>query len=449
MELAEEARGRIWTGGETGRREAYQAFKDQNPAIYPRQQQYEVIPGESGWEGMASGARANWLKLNEVKAEIYSRYQKKVDDLLKKRPWDTSGRRELLNQRYDELNAAKEQYPLPPITEDLPAVLYGMNPKEMWDSSVEDVVYELEATGPQVDDYKDAKGVVDWGAYYDDRDEWLAGLPKGLPGVGTIKMGTYQGLTTAEAIDAIEKKNHSPLEAAALTYQEAIAAPAWDRYRELDDAWESQWPGIEEIQSQYYEAGPKGSQARRDYLKAHPELKEYWDWKEGKVKPYDATVGRVGEMNATDLIPVILARYKGRGWTEAELRKVLDGVVFPPLSKQSEKKNTYSSSASGSGARASSAKASSAGIPYWSDYYPGLENENWRSVVGKPWWEKYPRKSYGGKTTYSSSKRRSNYAPTWDGWDDDNEWTGRKTNQVARPPEWQYRRTIYGGPQWA
>lgn len=445
MELQQQARGKIWTEDQPeGSRAGYQQFKMENPAVYPRSQQYDVVPGEKEYEGMEAGARANWLASKDAKDKVKATYDQKINDLLRQRPWDWSGRSALLDQRKAALDKVDAKYPLPEFTGDMPAILYGMNPTEMWDSVVEDMLWELKGNSPKPDQFKEGNQ-VNWSAYYDAVDQWKAGLPKTLPGLGQVQAGTYQGLSTSDAVEALDQKSHSPLEAANRVYQEYVASPAWDQYNKLAEQRDAQWPGMAELEDQYYQ-WPKGSQQRREFLAQHPRLKEYWDYKRTQAKPYDATVGQVGPVSAVELIPAILEMYKAKGWTEAELKKALKGVTFPALQDQ---KSSTTSSTSGA------ATPSSGGYSAMADSGTG------QGGYGQAWWEKYPKKYYPKKPypqKYYPKKQYSNlpYAP---GYEQDEEEGALRYIGGQKPytsnykpyeeePEWTPRRVIYGGPRF-
>jgi hypothetical protein len=335
LRMAEQARGQAWTLQQPqGSRAAYEGFKQQYPAMYPRGQQYDVMPGEKTYEGMGAGDRANWLAAKAEKERINADYDAQVDKLLKARPWDWTGRKALNDKRYVALDAAKAKYPYETGGGEIPSILYGMNPAEMWDSVVDDAMFTLQEQEPDADDFK-VNGEVNWDAYYKARDEWLKGLPAAVPGVGQVAGGQYRGMSTAEVYENWETRNYSPIEAANRVYQKAIASPAWDKYHAavaerdkdwpgmteleeeyqslpagskersnfldqhpgMEDYWaykrtqkaqrETQWPGLSKVQEQYYSYA-QGSQQRRDFLAQHPELKTYWDAKRSQEAEADA-----------------------------------------------------------------------------------------------------------------------------------------------------------------
>jgi len=294
----------------------------------------------------------------QQKAMVNAQFDRMVDDLIRQAPWDTAGRRELENQRYAALDTIDAQFPMPGVGGDLPALLYGMNPEEMWDATVEQEVRALKQTKPDPDAFT-RDGEIDWSAYYAAVDKWEAKLPKTFD-FGEVQGGLYAGMPPAFAIQQYDQRYDSMLEAAQKTYQDSIASPAWDAFHRTDD--------------------------------------------------YRGTVGKVGPIQATTLIPYILAKYVVKGWTPQQLQQELQGVVFPSLSDQQalRKGEEPEEWAAGGGGRPAGTSSSSG---WWNnpDEYAEMaarvQKEGWRAVYGKPWWETYKRGGGGGgkKKRYSTS----------------------------------------------
>ena len=301
MELAAQAAGQRYsdTTGQ-GSYADYTTFRQQNPALYPRATQYGAIPG-AALEGMAPGARANWLASKPKKDEIYARYGKAIDDLLRVRPWDSGAVSDMKFQRDEEIKALEEKYPLPPMGE-LPSYLTGMSPDEAWDSAVEQEVraykdqfkatmeaqvgHTLEST---LDAFKIGYNEIDWDAYNEALADWKATLPTAFS-FGAVNGGTYAGMVLAAAMDAIDQSYDTPLTAVLDVYRQVIVDPAWARYDQLK------------------------AQGAQDY--------------------YKRSVGSIPAIGAAQLIPAMLEMYPSLGWTEAQLRTDLAGVVFPALAEQ-------------------------------------------------------------------------------------------------------------------
>jgi hypothetical protein len=277
------------------------------------------------------------MQQREAKDAVYAEYQEKIDAYLRKKPWDDDGVRTIEQERDGKIAEVEAQYPLPEMEGDMPAVLYGMNPAEMWDSVIEKQLREIRATQPRSGDFAKKNGEVNWDKYWAAREQWESALPE----IGQATGGTYAGMDTKAALDAFNQQHDSPLQAAQQLYKDLVEDPTWN-----------EWRGLKE-------QGVKGGEA------------------------FDRTVGTVAAVKAVDLIPWIQEQYRARGWSEQELRAALKGVIFPPMEKQREKKDKAKSSGSGSG-------TSDYRIPY--ETYERLQAQKaakpWRQVYGKPWYER-------------------------------------------------------------
>jgi hypothetical protein len=60
----------------------------------------------------------------------------------------------------------------------------------------------------------------------------------------------------------------------------------------MSEAANARWPGIYDIQDTYYSFEKP---QRRTYLKQHPELKAYWNWKKGALAEYEAGLSALRE----------------------------------------------------------------------------------------------------------------------------------------------------------
>ena len=353
LEMAEEAGETVWTPEQPwGSREAYNQFKAEHPAMYPRATQYATLPGEQDYNSMPPGARANWLILDHQKEMLHTDYDEAVDQVLRESIWNWDARNDLEDQRRLALAELDEKYPMPEMTQDLPAILYGMNPAEMWDGTVEKELYRLQNDKPDPSDYEIEGEGVDWDSYYRDEERWRAGLPK-MFSFGSAKGGLYDRLDPRTAMQNFEQRYDSPLEAAHKVYTREIASPAWDAYNKEKEVEDQLFPGARELQSQYFTLDQGG---RRALLRANPVLGQFWDYKDRYGSAYERTVGKVESVPAVALVPAILANYQTKDWTEESLRAELTGVVFPSLDEQQDLKRAWrgeesydSSSSSGGG----------------------------------------------------------------------------------------------------
>lgn len=401
LEMAAEARTKTWSPERPGgSREAYEQFKRTHPAMYPRATQYEVMPGEKEYEAMPPGARANWLNLKYQKELLHDAFDEAVDNALRVAPWNWEARGALEDQRRQALAALEVKYPMPEMEGDIPAVLYGMNPEEMWNSTVEKALYAMQASKPSPAAFETSEG-VDWDAYYTQVRKWEAALPRSFD-FGIPRGGNYNGMDPKMAMDQFEKRYDSPLEAAYEAYQTEIAEPAWAEYNRLKGEEERLFPGMKALQGQYWDLDKAG---RRTLLQEHPELKDYWDWKDRQGgSAYARTVGQVEAVPAAALIPVITKLYPVKGWTEEQLRQELQGVVFPALAVQQDLKReqrgetawqgTATAAAGGAGGRAGYPQYSAAELNY-------LKNQ-----ILRRWNARQGRYGGGGGRRYSGGRYR-------------------------------------------
>jgi hypothetical protein len=392
LEMAEAARGTTWSPTQPGgSREGYEQFKRDYPAMYPRSTQYNILPGEKEYEAMAPGARANWLILRHQREMLHADYDKAVDDILRREPWNWEARGQIEDQRRAALEGLKAKYPMPEMTGDIPAVLYGMNPGEMWDGTVEKELYRLQATKPSPSAFETEEG-VDWSAYYKAETKWRASLPRSF-GFGIPQGGVYERMDPTTAMINFEQRYDSPLEAAYNTYQKEVASPAWDRYNAAKREEERLFPGMRDLQDQYWDLDKAG---RRQLLKQNPGLIDYWDYKDQQGSAYVRTVGQVQAVPAAALIPAILAQYQTRGWSEDQLKKELQGVVFPSLADQQDlKRGRQTQQAAAAGTQAAGAGYAATPAYSFPRYSPG-ELNYLKNRILRQWNARKGRYSRGG-----------------------------------------------------
>jgi len=94
---------------------------------------------------------------------------------------------------------------------------------------------------------------------------------KGVPILALEKWVAVLGGYVPDAAGVTQKLSVEQMKAIApYTRQDPAMARAYDE-------WTKQYGAIKDVQEQYY-ALPEKSKARAEFLKAHPELKAYWDW---------------------------------------------------------------------------------------------------------------------------------------------------------------------------
>jgi hypothetical protein len=296
------ARAQAWSPAQPwGSYAGYQGFREQYPALYARQAQYQTIPGETQYESMAPAARANWMAKNAATDEIYARYNKLIDAALRLKPWDRNAADALYKKRGDEIDAAEARWPIPEMTTTYAAVRYGMNPQEMAQSLTEQELNKWLDTKPEWSggDY----GLYEEDIYLADLKAWRESIPQTSPAYQYAQAWAatpYQGMGLPDAVDTYSRRWETPIQAASHVYDEYV-------------------------QSQYV---------------LYTQSKEGWytDTKTGKVvihnRDYWAKSNPIPAMSATQLIPEIRRKYRLQGWTEAQLRQALTGITFPSYNEQ-------------------------------------------------------------------------------------------------------------------
>jgi len=357
--------------------------------MYPRATQYATLPGEQDYEAMPPGARANWLILRNQKEMLHEDYDQAVDTILRREIWNWDARNRLEDQRRAALAELDLKYPMPEMTQDLPAILYGMDPAEMWDGTVEKELYRFQNTKPDPSAYETEEG-IDWNAYYKDEARWRSGLPR-VFSFGIPRGGIYDHLDPGVAMKNFEQRYDSPLEAAHKTYTLEIASPAWDAYNKAKAEEDRLFPGARAMQDKYFTLSKAG---RRAFIRANPILGRYWDWKDVHGSAYERTVGKVEPVPAVAIIPAILSQYRTKGWTEQQLKQELAGVVFPSLSQQQDLKRAQEE-----GTAEEATQAGGGGGGYSASYGGGYGGGGYRRYYsgGSRY---YPRRTYTGGSYY-------------------------------------------------
>ena len=348
MELQQEAQQQAWAPGMGGSREAYDRYRMDNPAIYPRQTQYQTIPGEE-FEGMEPGARANWLAAKGEKEQVNAQADQAVDAFLRERPWDLKGARQFEDQRYAALDEIEARYPMPEMSDDLPPTYWGMNPEEAWDALAEAEIRAMKESKPDYDSFRDEEGAADYDAYRSAVVAWEASLPE-VFSFGQAEGGDYAGLSPDEAVARYDQRYDSPLEAAAKVYQEMVIGPTWDSYHRM----------------------------KADGIP----YQQRWS----------ATVGAVGPVEATGLIRSIRAMYGDR-WSEEELKQALAGVTFPAMEAQLEDSPPASGAGAGAGTGAAQGYAATGTGQVWYPPRTGRTGRRGGRRKKRTW---RPRPWYGG-----------------------------------------------------
>jgi hypothetical protein len=404
-----------------GSRAQYETWRAEHPEVYTRFVQYQAAPGEQQPEWMTPAVAANLLQRRAEREQVEADYNHWIDDLIRDHPEQQYEARALLDQKLEMLAEVDTKYPLPASEEEWPADKAGQTPQEYARAVLDQELAQLNSKLPK---YADFESGTD---YTQAVEKALAGLPATSEGLAlALAAGATQAGTLRDALEAYRRRYDTPLQALQKVYFDDVYWPAMDRYYEAKAQDEAQWPGMADLEDQYFDLS-KGN--RSAFLEAHPRLKEYWDYKDRAGTAWERTVGAIGPIQATDLINQVLARNFDRGWTADQLATEYAGVRFPAgevagLGRLSPEERAARETGQGTARQAQPKGGKAAGaLTAKSDYEQKAERvrrEGWRAVYGLPWWEKYPRRGGGG----GGGGGGSSYAP----------------------PYWINRRNIYGGP---
>ena len=145
------------------------------------------------------------------------------------------------------------------------------------------------------------------------------------------------------------------------------------------------------LQDQYWDL-PQNQ--RGAFVRQHPDLPNYWDWKDQQGSAYDRTVGRVEATPAAALIDLILEQYQIRGWDKETLKQELAGVVFPSLRQQQELKKGRATTPTTQAAAAPTGRAPTV---YQRPQYSAAQLQYLKNKILRQWNARQGRyRGYGG-----------------------------------------------------
>lgn len=298
-----------------GSREEVKAVQDQYPALQVQRGQYQALPGDT--------RDSAYLFDNAQKKMVNQAFDGLAANVLAARPWDRRATRLVEDARYTALAhtdrkssaapgdwQAEYQRALAKITGGdavtatasnlayRPLSVAGASPAEATQIRQQEAMRAIVRTQPRAEAFTGPDGQIDFASYNAARDAWEKALPtisKGIPEVFAIvgqadKEGRGAALRAwldklgPDQLDEYRRRSDTPLEAAQRTYFEAVYQPAMDAYRKASDL-------------------------------AMPDA-------------WNQTVGQVGTLRGSDLIPQIQQVY-GNRFTPDELAS-LKTLVFPP-----------------------------------------------------------------------------------------------------------------------
>lgn len=298
-----------------GSREQVKAVQDQYPALQVQRGQYQALPGDS--------RDSSYLFDNAQKKVVNQAFDGLAANVLAARPWDRRATRLVEDARYTALAHTERKASTTPgdwqaeyqralakiaggdsVTANAPNLAYrplsvaGASPAEATQMRQQEAMRAIVRTQPRAEAFTGPDGQIDFTSYNSARDAWEKALPtisKGIPEVFAIvgqadKEGRGAALRAwldklgPDQLDEYRRRSDTPLEAAQRTYFEGVYQPAMDAYRKASDL--------------------------------------------GVPDAWNTTVGQVGTLRGSDLIPQIQQVY-GNRFTPDELAS-LKTLTFPP-----------------------------------------------------------------------------------------------------------------------
>lgn len=210
-----------------------------------------------------------------------------------------------INAKYDKQEAAiKGQYPSVEDGGFKPTQSYYRHhsPEELQAAAETAAKFAAQAqVGARPTPPGEGASSAEWQAYYTARDAYDQAYQNALAAIladPTKLSGGVAGMPTttpddpqARAEQIIADRSYQPLQQQRLgerSKQESAAKAA-----ERAEVFEQFGENIYDLQDQYF-ALPEGSQARRDFLDANPQLKQYWDWRRKQDGKASSTKGLKG-----------------------------------------------------------------------------------------------------------------------------------------------------------
>lgn len=327
------------------------------PALRVGQAQYGTLPGESAEMPLQLYQRAE-------RDEMNAQFDTLKDEMIRMQPWDKAGPQKIEDMRRKALEriggtSAQKADPNdwrslvaqaqqmtgvtpPPGEGDTSGAsqqaqyfarsIAGATPREAVAIRKEEVLSAMARTMPQVAQFTDAEGAINWDGYNQAVAQWNERVPQlarqdagvravvaraDADGYGQSVAQFAAGLTSNQ-VDSYRRRNDSPLEAMQRAYNELVYAPTWGKYREFKSQ-------LDAATTAYSDAINKG-----DTRAASKAAVEYNKLKDQNKTAFDSIVGSVPAMNANDLMQLVEKRYPGQ-FTPDQLRQALSGMSMPSV----------------------------------------------------------------------------------------------------------------------
>jgi len=351
--------------GEQGTRANAQAIGAANPFERARWSVYGSLPGEKE----TTAESVYWMTYGDAgMQDIAQRFDALDEALIQQDPGNHELFQAYQTERFSAMDALEQTIPKDEQKPYLWSIV-GASPTEAAQIRQNQIVYQLYKTRPKTSDFLDAKGNPDWDAWNMAVEKWQRDLPnlgKEDPIVTEAlahfspeeRAMVLSKLATADNMAAYARGFDSPLVALHKTVWDIYYQPVRDYMAAAEtkygkDIFDRQaayraeliqrfGENIYDVQDGYFKL-KQGSQARRNYIKAHPELKAYWDNKDAIARKYrvlaflqnkDKLWAKIPQVfkggQARDFIDEVLAAYPEKKWTREELLKLYNTVKpFP------------------------------------------------------------------------------------------------------------------------
>lgn len=351
--------------GEEGTRENIQTISGAFPWERVRWAQYGALPGDQDF----TAEDVYWMTYEDAgMQDIAQRFDAMEEALIQQNPGNHELFQAYQTERFAAMDGLEQTLPKDEQKPYLWSIV-GASPTEAAQIRQNQIVYRLYKTRPKPNDYLLANGKPDWDKWNKALETWnqeLVSTAKADPLITEAlthfapeeREMVLGKLATAKNMEAYARSFDDPLTALHKTVWDIYYQPVRDYMAAAEkqygaDVFDRQaayraellerfGSNIYDVQDGYFKL-KQGSQARRNYLKANPQLKAYWDNKDAIAQKHRvlafiqnkdklwAKIPRVFKGGqATAFIDAVLKAYPEKKWTREELLKVYATVkLFP------------------------------------------------------------------------------------------------------------------------
>ena len=351
--------------GEQGTRANAQAISAANPFERGRWGVYGSLPGEQE----TTAESVYWMTYGDAgMQDIEQRFDDLEEALIQQNPGNHELFQAYQTERFAAIDGLEQTIPKDEQKPYLWSIV-GASPTEAAQIRQNQIVYRLYKTRPKPNDYLLANGKPDWDKWNKAVETWnqdLLTTAKADPLITEAlahfspeeREKVLTSLATADNMAAYGRGFDDPLTALHKTVWDIYYQPVRDYMAAAEtkygtDIFDRQaayraeliqrfGENIYDVQDGYFKL-KQGSAARRNYLKANPQLKAYWDNKDAIARKHrvlaflenkDKLWAKIPQTfkggQARDFIDEVLAAYPEKKWTRQELLAVYNTVKpFP------------------------------------------------------------------------------------------------------------------------